>query len=207
MTARPDPEYAHGAMYEDYLGFSFELLDEYCQVLHQAITQVDSQHLILSPQLNLDDFPTWSPYLEVYAKYFSIFMINMYPNNWQYGLSPEVVHALTLIHERTSLPLCVSEWSVPSVDSELYNNPSKEDWSWEDCMQTQAERSTQASAVALDLYNLPFMVGTQWFEWLDVNSTARTANRGLCDSSGNLYENLWNNLTSTQMEIVGYQGY
>jgi hypothetical protein len=80
---------------------------------------------------------------------------------------------------------------VPAVDSHLYDtsDPESLDWSWQNAVGTQAERGGQAAMVAVDLYNLPFVVGVHWFAWRDFRGERR-ANRGLLDADGRPWNEL-----------------
>jgi hypothetical protein len=76
------------------------------------------------------------------------------------------------------------EWSVPALDSGLYANWDKLDWSYRETVDTQRERARQAARVVSELYNLPFHIGAHWFIWKDVDNETRQANRGLFRSNG-----------------------
>jgi hypothetical protein len=110
--------------------------------------------------------------------------VNIYPANLSPGLNPAERQIFRFVHEKTGRPLLIGEWSVPALDSGLYNNPNKLDWSYKETVDTQRERARQAARVLTDFYNLPYMVGAHWFIWRDIDNDKRQANRGLFKVSG-----------------------
>ncbi len=206
LAQKPDPEVTAGAMYDDFAAFAVEMVREYVRVLEQAVAASDTQHLIFSPQLALGDYTAWEPYLDIYAAAFDAIMINMYPENARYGLSDGMLEALAHVHAATGKPIFVTEWSVPGLDSGLYEDPDMLDFSWAKAVATQAERAEQARAVTYDFYNLPYVVGTHWFKWLDYDDASRRANRGLADPDGFLYAELWDALSAAHAALVAHEG-
>ncbi len=192
-------------MYDDFAAFAEEIVREYVRVLKQAIVDNDPQHLIFTPQLNVGGYPEWERYLEIYADAFDAIMINMYPGNADYGLSADRVEILNDIHARTGKPIVVTEWSVPALDSGLYDDPAMIDFSWKRTVETQTERAGQARRSTTDWYNLPFVVGTHWFKWNDYDDANRRANRGLADVDDIIYAELWSALTAGHAALVAHE--
>ena len=205
LAQKPDPEVTAGPMYDDFAAFAVEIVREYVRVMKQAILDNDPQHLIFTPQLNVGGYPEWERYLEIYAEAFDAVMINMYPGNADYGLSADLIEILNDIHARTGKPIVVTEWSVPALDSGLYDDPAMIDFSWKRTVETQTERAYQARAATADWYNLPFVVGTHWFKWNDYDDASRRANRGLADVDDNIYVELWDALTAGHAALVAHE--
>ena len=141
-------------------------------------------------------------YLDLFAAYDGI-ALNLYPSNQHPGLSEPEKAVLRMIHEKTGRPILLTEWSIPALDSGLYQNPDKLDWSWEQVVTDQAERAAQAAYVAADHYNLPFIVGSHWFTLRDIDNEKRQANRGLYRSSGAPWPELIQALGRVQNRCAG----
>jgi len=105
------------------------------------------------------------------------------------------------MHARSGKPILIGEWSVPALDSGLYDNPKALDWSYPQTVGTQTERARQAATILGQLYNLPFIVGAHWFTWRDFDSAVRRANRGLFRASGEPWLELHISLSGIQSAI------
>lgn len=183
IAKKPDPAVRRGAMYEDYKRFEREIVRRYIEVTISAWRDADPNHLIVSNRFMLDDVHGWLDVLDLYAAYDAI-AVNLYPANQRPGLREDEKAIYRLAHEKTGLPVIVGEWSVPAADSGYYRNPEKLDWSFNELLETQQQRALQASQVSLDFFNMPFVVGSHWFIWMDVVNEQREANRGLFAPDG-----------------------
>ncbi len=183
VAQRPDPVLQHGPMYEDLFAFSREVVRKYAETAARVIREELPGHIVFSNRLMLDDVTYWLKYLDLYAVFDGI-AVNMYPANLSPGLNDNERMILELVHEKTGKPVLISEWSVPALDSGLYDNPDKLDWSYDEAVDTQTERARQAARIVIDYYNMPFVVGAHWFFWNDFDSDKRQANRGLFLTSG-----------------------
>jgi hypothetical protein len=180
---------SEGPVYDDLRLFERDIIERYVAVTLKAIRTEDPDHLVFSNRFMLGDVTAWMDHLDLYLPYDGI-CVNIYPANQQPGLSEDERSVLRLVHTKTGKPMIIGEWSVPAADSGLYDNPEKLDWSWNEVVPTQAERARQAAQVALDFYNLPFLVGAHWFIWRDVDSEKRQANRGLFRGNGEPWRQL-----------------
>ena len=88
---------------------------------------------------------------------------------------------------------------MPALDSGLYNNPKRLDWSYPQTVENQTQRARQAAQFSADLYNLPFLIGAHWFTWSDFDSPTRQANRGLFKANGEA----WVELQEVLREVNG----
>jgi hypothetical protein len=139
-------------------------------------------------------------YLDLYSGYDGI-AINLYPGNNTPGLSDREEAVLREAHATTGKPVIIGEWSVPAVDSGLYDDPSTLDWSWPQVVETQTDRGRQAACVTLDFHNLTFIIGAHWFIWKDFDSEKRRANRGLHTADGKPYVELANALRAVHEKL------
>ena len=92
---------------------------------------------------------------------------------------------------------------VPALDSGLYDSASSIplDWSYNEVVASQTQRARQAAHIALDLYNLPFVVGSHWFTWQDIDTQNRRANRGLFTSDNQPWPELLDELQQVHRKI------
>jgi hypothetical protein len=174
IDRRPAPQSREGAMYEDFYAFSREIVKKYVEVTLGIVRSEDPGRLVFSPRFMFGDFD----YLDLYSSFDAI-AVNRYPDNNTPGLDERTVELLRTVHRQTGRPIIIGEWSVPALDSGLYDDPDRLDWSWPQTVETQTDRARQAACVTTDFYNLPFMIGAHWFIWYDFDSEKRKANRGI----------------------------
>jgi hypothetical protein len=199
---RPDPILRKGPVYEDFRTFSREIVKRHVEVTLRVIREEDPGRLVFSQRFMLSGLGEAMDYLDLFAAYDGI-AVNLYPSNQRPGLSEAEQAVLRLVHEKTGRPLLITEWSIPALDSGLYQNAAKLDWSWEQVVLDQHERAAQAAHVAADHYNLPFVVGSHWFTLRDFNNEKRQANRGLYRSDGEPWPELIEALGRVQSRLAG----
>jgi hypothetical protein len=200
IASKPDPELRQGRMYEDFRLFKREIVRRYVETLLRVIRQEDPGHLVFSNRFMLDDVTEWMDVVDLYAAFDGV-GINIYPANLSAGLNASERAVFELVHRRTGKPVIVPEWSVPALDSGLYRNPAKLDWSYREAVDTQRERARQAARVSIDLFNMPFVVGAHWFIWKDIDNEKRQANRGLFQASGEPWVELQSALAGANRRI------
>jgi hypothetical protein len=200
VEQKPDPTICDGAMYEDFRLFEREIVSRYVEVTLGAIRAEDPDHLVFTNRFMLDDVERWPLLLDLYEPFDGI-AINIYPSNQSAGLNDHERSVYRLAHEITGKPIIVGEWSVPAADSGLYDDPEMLDWSWNELVETQAERARQAACVAADFYNMPFMVGAHWFTWKDIVDEQRRANRGLFAADGKPWQEVIDSLRNAHREM------
>ena len=200
IAARPDPLIPIGAMAEDYRLFAREVVSRYIETTIRVIRAIDPGRLIFSNRFMASGMSGTSALLDLYAAYDGI-AVNLYPQNQRPGLSENEKAHLQHFHDQTGKPVLVTEWSVPAIDSGLYDAPPNGlDWSWNQAIGTQADRGRQAAALTVDFYNLPFLVGAHWFTWNDMRAD-RYANRGLFTADGLPWADLLLQLQTTQKRL------
>jgi hypothetical protein len=191
---------AEGPVHEDLLGFEREIVRRYIETTLRAIRSEDPDHLVFSNRFMLGDAADWPRVLDLYAAYDGV-AVNLYPKNREPGLSAREREVLEGVHRATGRPLIIGEWSIPAVDSGLYDG-SRLDWSWDEAVETQGQRARQAARVSVDFYNLPFLVGAHWFTWRDFDSERRRANRGLFGTDGRPWAELQQHLARAHRHIA-----
>jgi hypothetical protein len=198
MRKKPDPVERKGAMYEDFRLFSREIIRKFNEVTLRIVREEDPGRLVFSNRFMIGEQRDVLDNLDLY-KDFDAIAVNIYPANISAGLDPSERQFLELVHQRTGRPILIAEWSVPALDSGLYNNPKRLDWSYPQTVENQTQRARQAAQFSADLYNLPFLIGAHWFTWSDFDSPTRQANRGLFKANGEA----WVELQEVLREVNG----
>jgi hypothetical protein len=149
------------------------------------------------------DIDSYIRLMDLYKAYDGI-SVNLYPANRSEGLSGNEQAFLRLLHDLTGKPVLIGEWSVPAMDSGLYDRVQSPglDWSWNEVVSDQSRRAAQAARLSLDFYNLPFVVGAHWFTWQDIDTPSRRANRGLIRTDGTSWTELLNSLQQAHQTIL-----
>jgi beta-galactosidase GanA len=178
LTTRHVPTVSAGADFDDYFAFSREIVAAYARLALDVFRELDPGRLAFSNRFMHE--PETLRYADLYAGFDAI-ALNLYPANFTYGLCPEERAFIEALHRRTGRPIMITEWSIPAVDSALYGARDKPpmDWSWNELVPSQAVRAVQAAAVTREFYDFPFVIGAHWFQYMDVDSAARKANRGI----------------------------
>lgn len=196
IAKKPDPGVRAGAMFEDFRLFSREILRELNTTILRTLRTADPGRLVFSNRFMIGEIADVLENLDLYRDFDAI-AVNVYPANLVAGLDRSERQFLEEVHRRSGRPVLIGEWSVPALDSGLYANPARLDWSYPQAVGTQAQRARQAGQVQADLYNLPFVIGAHWFIWRDIDSPARQANRGLFHADGRP----WPELTQALAEL------
>lgn len=200
-AARPEPLLDRGPMYDDFIAFERRLYQQYVDVTLRVTRHADPQHLIASNRHNLGGLEHWLPNIDLCAAY-DLVAVNLYPDNQAPGVGPSGLAVLREVARRSGRPVIIGEWSVPALDSGLYEQKKAVlDWSFPDAVPTQAIRARQAARITADFFNEPYLVGTHWFIYGDFDSPEREANRGLVRSDGQPWDELVRELTAVHRDI------
>ena len=174
---------------EDKLEYLALVADRYFSITTAAIREIDGNHMILGSRFAGDaPKPCWI----AAGRYCDIVSVNQYPFiDLQTGQLPQALSDLVRFSQWTNRPLMLTEWSFPSLDSGL------------PCMhgagmrvQTQQQRSQAFVTYQSTLFGLPFIVGSDFFMWVDepalgISSTfPEDSNYGLVNEDDQPYEEL-----------------
>ena len=174
---------------KDKLDYLALVAEKYFATTTAAIREIDKNHMILGSRFagNAPE-PCWT----AAGKYCDIVSVNQYPFiDLQTGQMLDALNDLVRYSEWTNRPLMLTEWSFPSLDSGL------------PCMhgagmrvETQQQRSQAFTIYQSSLFGLPFIVGSDFFMWVDepelgISSTfPEDSNYGLVNEDGQPYEEL-----------------
>lgn len=186
-----------GPKYADAAAFKRQTVRRFYERTAAIVRELDPGRLVFSPRFNdYGHFQEAEP--DLLAASFDAAAVNIYPQNTEPGLAEPERDYLGAV-AATGLPVIVGEWSVPAWDSGYYDGSHPLDFSWARCVVDQRERARQAARVQLAFYNLPFLVGADWFKWVDYEGAQnRWANRGLFRADGTT---LWPELQAALADV------
>lgn len=194
LEDKPEPKEWDDPLWEDFAAFERMMIDEYITFTYNLVKELDPNHLVISNRINLGPMPELHRTIDLWGKY-DIVCMNIYPDNNKIGFNPGELAIMKKFHEGTSRPVIIGEWSIPSIDSDLYafgkdslNRPL--DWSWPQVLRTQKERGEAYDMCIRQLASFDFMVGAGWFITFDVDTKERRANRGIINKNFELYRDL-----------------
>jgi agarase len=181
--------------------FVREVADRYFAVTSAAIRKHDPNHMVIGCRF-AGDAPAgiW----DVAGKYCDIVTFNYYGNvDLETGEAPGLAERFTDYYRQAQRPLMITEWSYPALDSGL---PCKHGAGQR--FDTQAQRAQAYEIFQRMVFSLPFMVGSDYFMWVDepalgISSTfPEDTNYGLVDEQDEPYPEL--TATATRVNALAY---
>ncbi len=184
---------------EDGIAFTRLAAERYFRTCAEAIRKYDPNHLILGCRF-AGEAP---PILDIAGKYCDVVSINTYPRiDLRVGRVLDWEERLREYHRQSRRPLMITEWSFPALDSGL---PCKHGAGMR--VDTQQQRAECFRIFQSALLRLPFMVGSNFFMWVDepalgISSTfPEDSNYGLVNERGEPYRELVQTVTSLQAKV------
>jgi len=167
-------------------GFLRLVADRYFRVAAEAIRRHDGNHLVLGCRFAGDAPDFW----DIAGKYSDIVSLNTYPRiDVDRGVPADLLAFLKERYEKCRRPMMITEWSFPALDAGL---PSKHGAGMR--VDTQAQKARCFDFYQTFLFSLPFMVGSNYFMWVDepAEGISRTfpedSNYGLVNVQGVPYK-------------------
>ena len=150
-------------------GFTRLVAETYFGTITRAIRAVDPNHMILGSRFagGRASPEVW----EVAGKHCEILTFNYYGNvdldrevalGTDNGMEPPLPEVFGRFHELGNRPMMITEWSFPALDAGL---PSTKGAGQR--FRTQAERSKATRIYGETTLRMPFMVGYDYFMWVD----------------------------------------
>lgn len=184
---------------QDGIAFTRLAAERYFMVCAEAIRRHDPNHLILGCRF-AGEAP---PILDIAGKYCDVISINTYPRiDLQAKRVLDWEERLREYHRQSKRPLMITEWSFPALDSGL---PNKHGAGMR--VDTQQQRAECFRIFQSVLFRLPFMVGSNFFMWVDepalgISSTfPEDSNYGLVNEQGEPYRELVQTATALQAKV------
>jgi len=173
----------------DKLAFLRLIAERYFAITSAAIRKHDPNHMVLGAR-----FAGWFPpgVGEAAGRHCDIFTINCY--RWvdlETGVVRDFEADLKRWHAEAKRPFMITEWSFPALDSGL---PCKHGAGQR--FDTQDQRAQAFTIFQKQLFATPFMVGSNFFMWVDepalgISSTfPEDSNYGLVNEQGEPYKPL-----------------
>lgn len=190
------------AVLKDKLAYVDLVAELYFKGACEAIRKHDPNHMIIGSRFagNAPD-AAW----RACGRYSDIVTFNYYPTlDFESGAAPELAETWRHYHELCGgKPMMLTEWSFPALDSGL------------PCMHgagmrvdTQEQKAKCYEVFQKTLFSLPFMVGSDYFMWVDepalgISSTfPEDSNYGLVNEQDEPYVTLTD--TATRVNAMAY---
>lgn len=187
------------AVREAFLGI---IAERYFAATCEALKAVDPDHMVIGCRF-AGQVP--DAVLDAAARHLDVFTINTYPRvDMEADLVLDAPAMLQAIYERTDLPMMITEWSFPALDSGLpcnYGAGMRVD--------TQEQKAECYRIFAETMASMPFMVGYNYFMWVDepelgISSTfPEDSNYGLVDVNDEPYTVLTDMATVVNGRVQG----
>jgi hypothetical protein len=170
--------------------------DRYFAVTTAAIRKHDPNHMVIGCRF-AGDAPAgiW----DIAGKYCDIVTFNYYGRvDLETGEAPGLAERFTDYFRQAKRPMMITEWSFPALDSGL---PCKHGAG--ERFDTQAQRAQAYEIFQRMVFSLPFMVGSDYFMWVDepaqgISSTfPEDSNYGLVNEK----DEPWPELTQTATRV------
>jgi len=205
LSGKPEPAGWDDPSWNDFALFERHLMQEYIDFTYNLVKELDPNHLVISNRLNLGPMPDLYRTLDLWGKY-DIVCMNIYPDNNKMGFNEGEIEIMKTLYKGTGRPVMIGEWSVPAIDSKLYEFGVDSmgrplDWSWPQVLRTQKERGEAYEICVKQLASLDFMIGAGWYRTFDVDTTNRRANRGILDKDFKLYRDLTDAMKKAHADI------
>lgn len=179
----PPPSEALAAVREAFLA---RIAERYFAATCDALKAADPDHMVIGCRFAGQ---TPAAVLDAAARHLDVFTINTYPRvDMDADLVIETPAMLLSLYERMNLPMIITEWSFPALDSGLpckYGAGMRVD--------TQEQKAECYRIFAETIASMPFMVGYNYFMWVDepelgISSTfPEDSNYGLVDVNDEPY--------------------
>lgn len=171
----------------DVLAYVRLVADKYFAVTSAAIRKHDPNHMVFGCRFAGSAPDVW----EIAGKYCDIVSVNCYRTvDLEKGILADGFESdLATWHNKTKRPLMLTEWSFPALDAGL---PSVHGAGQR--VRTQKDRARAFTIFQKLLFSTPFMVGSDYFMWVDepelgISSTfPEDSNYGLVDVNDKTYE-------------------
>ena len=211
LDALPAVNEAQRGVKRDFLRFT---ADRYFSVATRAIREADPNHLVLGARFagtGGADPVVW----EVSGKYCDVVTFNCYPMAdldegrvyTHFGKAGELVtEHFAKYYDYVKRPMLITEWSFPALDAGL---PSVHGAGQR--FRTQTERTAATSLFARTMLSLPFLLGYDYFMWVDEPALGisepfpEDSNYGLINEDGVPYPQLTEMFTSLHRDVGTYR--
>ncbi len=167
-------------------GFLRLAVERYFKIAAEAIRRYDPNHLVLGCRFAGGAPDIW----DIAGKYCDVVSLNTYPRiDVEMGVRASFIGYLKQCHAKCGRPMMITEWSFPALDAGL---PCKHGAGMR--VDTQAQKTKCFQHYQTLLFSLPFMVGSNYFMWVDepalgISKTfPEDSNYGLTNVDGKPYK-------------------
>lgn len=204
---------------EAKLSFLEYVAETYFGTMAKAIREADPNHMILGARfdgLRIKGSKVLPCVWRAAGRHCDILTFNCYPwadldRNYvrlQAGLqSDSVAEVFSYFHNISKKPLLITEWSFPALDSGLPCTGGAGQR-----VRTQTERVQASELFARTILALPFMLGYDYFKWVDQpelgvsKAFPEDSNYGLVDKEGKPYDQIVKMFTRVHKGVKAARG-
>jgi agarase len=197
--------------HDDKLAFLKLAADIYFRVSCEAIRRHDPNHLVMGARFA----GLWGAHPAVWetaGKYCDLVTFNVYPwadldrNAVFMSRSPKAeraADAFARLYGHVEKPMLVTEWSFPALDSGLPCTGGAGQR-----FRTQAQRTQATELFARTMLSLPFLVGYDYFMWVDEPAAGisdafpEDSNYGLVNENGDAYPEITSMFERLHREVA-----
>jgi hypothetical protein len=155
----PTPEPATQAGHAMAVAWARHVAESYFAPAIAAIRRHDPNHLVLGCRFAGEVPEIW----EVVGRHCAVVSMNIYPRvDLERGVPEATLAMLRERHEKSGRPTMITEWSFPALDAGL---PCRHGAGMR--INTQAQRARCFRLMQETLLRLPFMVGSDYFMYVD----------------------------------------
>lgn len=165
----------------DRYRFIAHVFGTYARIVHDAIREVDTRHLILGPRFNVHRGQFDNPWFwKAVGPWIDVVAVNYYVL-W----GPQSAD-LREWSEAMQRPILLTEWYSKAQDAPKLSNAKGAGW----LVRTQLDRARYYQHFVLAAYETPELVGFHYFKYLDDDAdsvaldSAGGANKGICHADG-----------------------
>ncbi len=183
----------------DRLDFVGIIAQRYFATTTKAIKRWDRNHLILGCRF-AGSAP--DPALPAAGRTCDVVTVNFYGHiDLAHGTVTDMPDAFDRLHALCQAPMMITEWSFPAADSGLPNDVGAGQR-----VPTQTDRGRCFTLYQTALLRLPYLVGSNWFMWVDEpalgisSSFPEDSNYGLVDVNNTAYAALVDAATRVQAQ-------
>lgn len=171
----------------------------YFETCRDAIRAADPNHLLLGNRFAGRAPDIW----DIAGANSDVVSFNMYP--WidvRHGVPAGVVEQIDTWHAQADKPLMITEWSFPALDSGL---PCEHGAGMR--VDTQSQKSACAAAFQRLMFDLPYMVGSDYFMYIDEPALGisptfpEDSNYGLIKEDDSIWPELTGTFTTVNREV------
>ena len=189
----------------DFQAFAGLLYREYVDFAIATIREADPNHLVISHLISPEQVIALGPYFET-LNMFDVVAVSVSPKGTVKGFDGGELSVILRLHQGCRKPLLVTNLSLAALDSGLYAPPYTTADPVLSALPTQQDRADVYRGCLTQMASLPYVLGTHWYHWHDIEMDVMHINCGLVNSRDEPYTVLTNTMREIHAEIFEKKG-